>query len=309
MATGLHAANAGILSGRRSDHITARQKKGRSARSGISFVAFAIAFVAVLSLLDYLYLPSSAIGYAGVLTAAVVITLPFYIAARLGKLAPVAVFIFVYALIFIILEVLSYIIFAFSGAAEGQLLFYETAGLGFSFLLAPFLYLTIYKRRSIGQSINHLGLGKESLKLRFVAVAVPLFLALILLSVATEIAGELLNTQINTNTNIVFAGAPIWFLIFAALIEPINEEVMFRGFMIKNLRFLPLGLGIIISSLLFAAGHVGYNSTFGIEVIAAFAFGMIAGYVFSETDSLYPSIIAHIAINSIGIMALLIIFR
>ena len=305
----MHAASAGIPSGRRSDSITAGQKKGRDAHRGVSFIAFAIAFIAVLALLEYLYLPSSAIGYAGVLTAAVVITLPFYIAARLGKLTPVAVFIFVYALVFIILEVLSYIIFAFSGAAEGQLLFYETAGLGFSFLLAPLLYLTICKHRSIYQSINYLGLGRGSLKLRFVAVAMLLFLALILLSVATEIAGELLNTQINTNTNIVFAGAPIWFLIFAALIEPINEEIMFRGFMIKSLRFLPLGLGIIISSLLFAAGHIGYNSTYGIEVIAAFAFGMMAGYVFRETDSLYPSIIAHIAINTIGVMALLILFR
>ena len=118
-----------------------------------------------------------------------------------------------------------------------------------------------------------------------------------LLSFTISILGSVVNTQINTNVNIVLSGAPIWFYIFVAIIEPINEEILFRGFMVPR-------LGIVISALIFGVLHSGYNSTFGIEIIAAFVFGIISGYVFKKTDSLYPSIIAHILVNTLAVIVL-----
>ena len=89
----------------------------------------------------------------------------------------------------------------------------------------------------------------------------------------------------------------MWFLIFAAVIEPINEEIFFRG-------FLSTRIGIMPSAIIFGLAHYSYNSTFGVEVIAAFAFGIISAYVYKRTGSVYPGIIAHILINSLAVLSM-----
>jgi len=80
------------------------------------------------------------------------------------------------------------------------------------------------------------------------------------------------NLNIETNACNVVTGMPLWFILFVVLIGPINEELFFRGFLVKR-------IGIILSALLFAILHAGYGSTFGIDIIAAFIFGLIAGYI------------------------------
>ncbi|MCL5675019.1 MAG: CPBP family intramembrane metalloprotease [Candidatus Marsarchaeota archaeon] len=143
-----------------------------------------------------------------------------------------------------------------------------------------------------------LGLSRERLTLQLVLLGVVIFIIIFLFEVAISLISIATNVKINTNVGSVFSGAPFWFIIFLAVIEPINEEVLFRGLMVPR-------IGIVFSSLLFAAGHVSYNSTFGIEVIFAFVFGIIASYMFRKTKSLYPSITAHILVNTLAAISLL----
>ena len=84
------------------------------------------------------------------------------------------------------------------------------------------------------------------------------------------------------------------FLLFSFLVAPINEEILFRGFMVPR-------IGILASAVLFSVPHLlSYSSVS--ELIAAFIFGIAAGYAFKKTGSLYPSIIAHALVNLISIL-------
>jgi membrane protease YdiL (CAAX protease family) len=37
-------------------------------------------------------------------------------------------------------------------------------------------------------------------------------------------------------------------------------------------------------------------------VVAALIFGLVAGYVFRKTESLYPSLVAHVLVNTLTIL-------
>ena len=65
---------------------------------------------------------------------------------------------------------------------------------------------------------------------------------------AVTAASAVTGVQVNTNTASLFSGAPVWFFIFAAVIEPINEEIVFRGFLVPR-------LGIVPSALIFGLAH------------------------------------------------------
>ena len=121
---------------------------------------------------------------------------------------------------------------------------------------------------------------------------------MLLLELAINAMGIAIGTQINTNVNVVFSNAPLWFLLFAFLIVPINEELLFRGLMVPR-------LGIVVSALIFGALHASYNSTFAVEAVAACIFGMLSGYVYKKSGSLYPSILAHMLVNALAVAALL----
>ncbi len=172
------------------------------------------------------------------------------------------------------------------------------AGLGFSMPVSVLLYFILYKKFNLKEILNQLGLRRSGLSPKMIGIGLLIFLVIFLLDLAVSLVSSVLHTQINTNIGVLLGGSPLWFYIFAAVIEPINEEVLFRGFAVPR-------LGIVISALVFGLLHAGYNSTFGVEIIAAFIFGIIAGYAFKKTKSLYPPIIAHILVNSIAVIALL----
>ena len=188
-----------------------------------------------------------------------------------------------------------------------------------SLSVAVFLYGKLYKKESLKQTLSFLGLSKDRISVNALWIGILLFIIILLLEVAVGSLGNFLNTSINTNTGTLFAGAPLWFYVFVAVIEPVNEEIFFRGFLIKRINigtgaigssllkrsYRPVWAGIVASAVIFGLLHASYDSTFAIEVVAAMFFGLMAGYVFSESDSLYPSMLTHILVNSLGVLAIL----
>ncbi len=214
-----------------------------------------------------------------------------------NRAASFVIFLLLFLSFFIASVILSYIAI-YLGYPSGNLPFLEDAGLGFSMSLATLAYLTLRKGMNRAQIISALGISRKNLSLFMAGLALLLFAIIMLVSIASSAIGAAFGTQINTNVTVALAGAPIWFYIFVAVIEPINEEILFRGLMVPR-------LGIFISALVFGLAHASYDSTFAIEVIAAFIFGIAAGYVFRKSGSLYPSMIAHILVNSIAVIAIL----
>ncbi|GAA0603819.1 CPBP family intramembrane metalloprotease [Virgibacillus siamensis] len=91
-------------------------------------------------------------------------------------------------------------------------------------------------------------------------------------------------------------------ILFGSVIAPICEEVFFRGILMNFLiKKYNLGIGLVISSTLFAVGHF----EFGITRLAALAAtGVILGLVTHYTKSIIPAIIIHGIWNFISIVLL-----
>ena len=88
--------------------------------------------------------------------------------------------------------------------------------------------------------------------------------------------------------------------ISAALIAPIAEEIVCRGFFANRFkRYMPLLASAIVSALLFAILHMNINQAF-----YAFVLGMIFFYANNASGSIVTSIIMHMLINGGNLLLL-----
>ena len=93
------------------------------------------------------------------------------------------------------------------------------------------------------------------------------------------------------------------FLIIVGLIAPLLEEIIFRGFLFGTLRnsFGPRR-SMIYSSLLFAALHQSLTAFLPIFFLA-----MVLAYLYEKSGSLWPSIILHMANNTVATLFVILI--
>ncbi len=108
-----------------------------------------------------------------------------------------------------------------------------------------------------------------------------------------------------------FAGQALFF-IGAAVLAPIGEEVLFRGYLFGSLRRLAgdsrTGITIAygVSALVFALSH-SLSATEGIVglLVPSFLIGLVFAWGFDRSGSLIPAIVAHAINNGIALVALL----
>lgn len=214
-------------------------------------------------------------------------------AGKIGHLI-YSIFLFIIISTFFVFELYS------SGALDiDSANFYLTALLSLFFPFFAFSWM-INKGISPKEMLKRLGLSRDRLSSKMIAIGIIIFFALFALEIMVNLVSSITNTTINTNVNLVLGSAPLWFFIFTSVIAPINEEIFFRGFLVPR-------IGIVVSAVIFGLLHASYNSTFGVEIIAAIIFGLIAGYVFKKSNSLYPSIVAHILLNTLAVLAFAVI--
>ncbi|MDE1810862.1 MAG: CPBP family intramembrane metalloprotease [Candidatus Micrarchaeota archaeon] len=157
-----------------------------------------------------------------------------------------------------------------------------------------FSYL-LYRKKSLPEIIGQIGLSRKGFTFRNLAIGVSMFLAILVMGLAFGLFSQATGIPLPTNVALVLSGMPIYFLIFASLVAPFNEEILFRGFLVNR-------IGILLSALVFAFLHSGYASVS--ELVAALVFGLLAGYVFKRTNSIYPCILAHILVNVMAVIAI-----
>ncbi len=83
-------------------------------------------------------------------------------------------------------------------------------------------------------------------------------------------------------------------IVLAAVIAPIFEEMLFRGFLFTSLRSRwPVWVAALVSSLVFAAMH--FYSWPGLATIVIF--GLVMCWLYQQTRSLWPGILFHAMMN------------
>lgn len=92
-----------------------------------------------------------------------------------------------------------------------------------------------------------------------------------------------------------------WWLLVGCLMPGICEEIFYRGAIQGNLERTPWR-GIVLSALLFAAGHMRLW-----DIVPIFLLGVGQGTLASRTNSLFPSMICHAIINFLS--GALVVYR
>ncbi len=179
------------------------------------------------------------------------------------------------------------------------------SSIALSFFFSAIVFSWMLSRGSTpGQIVSYLGLTKDKITLKALGIGILLFIMITILGLALSLVTSLTNVQLPTNVQNILGGAPIYFLLFTAFIAPINEEILFRGFLVsKTGKLFGTAAGIIVSAAIFAVLHLTYLSI--AEFAAAFIFGLLAGYAFVKTKSLYPSIVGHILVNLVTVTSLI----
>lgn len=116
---------------------------------------------------------------------------------------------------------------------------------------------------------------------------------------------ETASQQILAFLNVKTFGAILFNFIMIALIPAIGEELLFRGVLIRLFKkwFTNIHAAVIVSSILFSALHMQFYGFF-----PRLALGLILGYTFVWTSSLWVPIILHF-LNNATILMVYYIYR
>ena len=100
--------------------------------------------------------------------------------------------------------------------------------------------------------------------------------------------------------DVIFPGIGILLTLQAlAVVTPLSEEIMFRGFVLRGLlnRIGP-GPAVVATALVFSAFHLEAGT-----IIPIFFTGLALGWLYVKTGSLWPCIAAHAGQNAIALLA------
>ena len=87
-----------------------------------------------------------------------------------------------------------------------------------------------------------------------------------------------------------------WSILMLVVLAPVMEEVLFRGILLESVRSKhSAGRAIVVSALMFGVIHLIPQ-----QVVNAFAIGLILGYIYVRTESLWPVIIIHALNNAMA---------
>lgn len=83
--------------------------------------------------------------------------------------------------------------------------------------------------------------------------------------------------------------------LYTCIVAPITEELLYRGFVMKNLSRVSQRFGIIASAVLFGLAHENIA-----QFLLAMPIGIFLGRIVIKHNSLIPSILVHIAVNTMS---------
>ncbi len=199
----------------------------------------------------------------------------------------------------------AFIVFFFSLLAEAV------------FLIAPFYFATRTAPR-VGNRSEHrsrpifFALGFRKFQwLPSLGLIILLFLSFYLINGLYQYIIMLFHLGLQTNDQAILRqskDAP--FTTYATLIAsvvaaPICEETFFRGFVFAGfLNRMPIGVAIVLSSLLFALAHADPGS-----FAVLFFIGLALAFIRWRTRSLWPGILLHMLNNGIATLVIVLVMH
>ncbi len=173
-------------------------------------------------------------------------------------------------------------------------------------LLLGILWLARRKSRPFGTPLPWTSVAAQA-TLRWLAVLPLLWFSAFVWQLLLKAIGHPPDLQLSLRLflGITGLGPKIAFLVFAILIAPIVEEVLFRGILLPLLaRTIGPRLALILSSVGFAFIHADIGSLPALVLLAA---GL--SLAFARTRSLYVPIAMHMLFNGVNLLLLFVLMR
>jgi membrane protease YdiL (CAAX protease family) len=165
------------------------------------------------------------------------------------------------------------------------------------FILVPLAWYFIVNKSNFKDALSRLKMVSQNLDKAFlwgVLSAVTIFIIIFVVEVALIQIG--IKPQDLSNfpeLQKLFSWPTLFFLV---AIQPIGEEIFFRGFLYDKIENYAGGpFAVVITAILFGIAHMSYGKE--IPVILIILMGLVLGYIVYRTQNLYSAIIAHILFN------------
>lgn len=97
---------------------------------------------------------------------------------------------------------------------------------------------------------------------------------------------------------------PLWGVVTVSVVAGVWEEIVFRGFLLNRVKVAFGGdarLAVGLTAVMFGLGH-GYQGVTGL--LQTTAVGVALGTVTVWRKSLWPAVIAHLSIDTLGLLAI-----
>lgn len=166
-------------------------------------------------------------------------------------------------------------------------------------LLIPVWWLGI---RKYNLSWNSLGL--RSFKPEMLALGCGFMVLSWALNVVYSLFLSIFSLTIQPDFSLLFTdtSSALGVMIGGAIVAPVVEEIIFRGFIFAGLRErFGWKMSALVSSLLFAAIHFQLTAFLPIVIL-----GLIFAYLYERSGSIWPAIIMHLTSNAIALSAALL---
>ena len=180
----------------------------------------------------------------------------------------------------------------------GQILF---LGLG------TWLIVKLSARRSDRATFLRLGKPKQASKnllfaFLIVLVAQPLIMLMVWVNMQVPFSESYLafeETTIKLIENYLRSDHVLLFTLFhVAIVPAVCEELLFRGYVLRNFEksMIPV-VAIIVSGLLFGLYHIRLTQLIPLSVL-----GMLLAWMTIQTGSIWPAVVAHFANNGFAVV-------
>jgi membrane protease YdiL (CAAX protease family) len=165
------------------------------------------------------------------------------------------------------------------------------------FIIFPLIWYFVINKYKKEDILNNLKLKKENLEngiLWGIITVIVAFIIIIIIGGLIQLLGfDLTDTSNIPQLELYFSIPSILLLI---IIQPIAEEIFFRGFLLDKINsLLGKNSAIILSSILFGLAHLSYGNIY--PAFLTFIIGLLLAILVLRTNNLYSSIVAHIIFN------------
>lgn len=157
----------------------------------------------------------------------------------------------------------------------------------FLFLLPLFFIIIFEKNTNCWTIFRALGIKKINVNNLYKHTLILFFLLFIVSFVLGFVATVFGISDLNLVSEVITV-LPVGYVIYVFIVRVFLEEWFFRGFLVAR-------IGVVSSSLIFAAGHIFYGSI--VEVIGAFVLGVLLSRYYLKTGNIWPNFFAHFFFN------------